>query len=97
VGPAITEWIVHLAKAAAESLTFWLHVALTLATKAITWLTRHWPEVVTAVATAATALVVWRDRIDKKRAEQPFVECAFTPSETVGWHRVSLLAGRPHR
>jgi hypothetical protein len=55
------------------------------------WLRAHWAEVVTAVATMATASAVWLDRKDRKKNEEPFVQCNLIPSQNPGWTRIQLV------
>jgi hypothetical protein len=57
------------------------------------WLKVNWAIAVTAIATAATALLIWFDRHDRKIKELPFVECALRPAKEApaGWVRLDIV------
>jgi hypothetical protein len=55
------------------------------------WLKANWAIAVTAVATAATALLIWLDRRDRKSKELPFVECTMGQAAVPGWVHVTLV------
>jgi len=60
------------------------------------WIATNWAEAFTAIATCVTALIVYFDRWDRRRAEEPFVECAVSEPDENGWVTISITARNYH-
>lgn len=64
--------------------------------KAIEWLGGHWAEGITAIATAASALFLWLQLRDQRRAQEPEVECTVRQNIETGWINIDLVVRNFH-
>lgn len=56
----------------------------------------NWPELLTAIATVATAALLYLQHREAKRSREPFVECEVQPHESEPWARIFIRVRNFH-
>jgi hypothetical protein len=76
---------------ASNKPALWVLTMLQMLQKFGAWLTDHWPEAATALATAASAFFLWQQRRDQLRSEEPEVECTIAQDRKTGWVTIDIV------